>query len=414
MIRKITIFAALLALAVGAEGRNRSVASGSPGTTADAALFPITVPGASVSGVVSSVAGNIISLAGGLVTLDASSAKITDQKGTSGTIASITPGSTVYAVLSSATAAANAPLPAVMINVHRIPQVELTGTVTAVGTNTLTVLGRTITVDANTSFGGRARGLSEIFVNDTAIVAANVSGSSLLASSVLSSTPIPKSTIIHGTVKSIGAEAWTISDRDGKEWTIVVNSQTKVVGDPKVGDTVEILANIDSANRYVALSILKSSITVKPVVNFSGEVKSITATSWVVRDSRADKEVTLAITADTKIVGDPKVADGVNVTATIEANGTYTALAILKLGIVPPPLNVTVRGVVKSITGLACIGCDDTVWVVGPAVGLGPDTQFRSNSRTKISGSPRTGDTVEAVLQSTAAGYYLALSIVKQ
>jgi hypothetical protein len=406
------MFAALLALAVGAEGRSRSVGSGA--ITADAALAPIKVPGATVSGAVSSVAGNIISLAGGLMTIDASSAKITDQAGNSGTIASITPGSTVYAVLSSETVAANAPLPASMINVRRIAQVEFSGTVTAIGTNTLTVLGRTITVDANTSFGGRARNLSEIFVNDNVIIAANASGSSLLASSVLSSSPIPKSTIIHGTVKTIGTESWTITDRDGKEWTIVVNSQTKVVGDPKVGDSVEILANIDNANRYVALSILKSSITVKPVVNFSGAVKSISATSWVVHDSRADKDVTLAITADTKIVGDPKVPDGVNVTAVVESNGTYTALSILKLGIVPPPATVTLRGVVKSITGLACVACDDTVWVVGPAAGLGPDTQFRSNSRTKISGSPRVGDTVEAIVQSTAAGYYLALSIVKQ
>jgi hypothetical protein len=411
MIRKITLTSILFALAFAAQARTRTVGSGA---STDAALSPLTVPGASVSGAVSSVSGNVISLAGGLVTIDASNAKITDQTGNTATIASITAGSTIFAVLSATTANANAALPAAMINVRRIAQVELSGPVTAVGANSLTVLGRTITVDSNTSFGGRARTIADILVNDNVQVAANAAGSALLASSIFATDPMPRATVISGTVKTIGSESWTITDRAGKEWTIVVNAQTKIVGDPKVGDTVEILANVDNANRYVALSIMKAPvIIVLPIVSFSGEVKSITATSWVVRDARADKDITLAIVPDTKISGDPKVADGVIVTARIDSNGAYTAISIIKLGIVPPPATVTIRGVVKSVVGLACITCD-TIWTIGPPAGTtGPDTQVRSNTRTKIVGDPRVSDTVEVVAQKTDNGL-LANSITKK
>ena len=409
MFRKITV-ALVLLLSLSALARTRSVSSGASPDAA--ALSPATVAGATVSGAVSSVAGNIISLAGGLVTIDASSAKITDDRGNAGSIASITPGSTIFAILSSATANANAALPASVIAVRRIAQVELSGTVTAIGTNSFTVLGRNITVDANTSFGGSAKSLAGLFVNDNVVVSANASGGALLATTVMASTPFPRTTLIHGTVKSIGTDSWLITDSAGKEWTVVVNAQTKIIGDPKVGDPVEILANVDRSNQYVAVSIMKS-IVIRPLVNFTGEVKAIGPASWVIRDSKADKEVTVAIDRDTKISGDPKVGDGVNVTASVDAAGNYTAVLILKLGIVPPPQNVIIRGVVKSIVGLACVACDDTVWTIGPPAGLGPDVQVHANSRTKIAGDPRTGDNVVVEAQSSTNGY-LALSIVKQ
>src|SRR6185503_18347519 len=129
-------------------------------------------------------------------------------------------------------------------------------------------------------------------------VSANASGGALLAATVIASTPFPRTTLIHGTVKSIGTDSWLITDSAGKEWTIIVNAQTKIIGDPKVGDSVEILANVDRSNQYVAVSIMKS-IVIRPMVNFTGEVKAIGPASWVIRDSKADKEVTVAIDRDT-------------------------------------------------------------------------------------------------------------------
>lgn len=389
----------LLACAPFALARTRSVTSGS----SDAALAPITVPGAAVSGVVSSISGNIISLAGGLVTVDASNAKIADERGGAGSIASITPGSTILAVL-GANVTTNTPLPAISISVQRIAQVELTGTVSAVGATSLTVLGRTINVDANTSFGDRARNLGDVFVNDVVTVTANVSGGALLAASLRVTSPPPRPpTVIHGAVKSIATQSWVITDKAGKDWPVLVNSQTKIVGDPKIGDAVEILANIDNAGQYVAVSIAKTPVIVgTPTLDFSGSVKEIGAKSWTIR---TEKAVVVAVNEKTKITGDPKVNDGVHVTASIDAAGNLTALEIAKLGIVPPPVTITLRGKVKSIV--------DSSWTVGPSAGLGPDTQFTVNATTKIVGDPKVGDNVVAVLKSDASRY-VAISVEKQ
>lgn len=404
MFHKITLAVALLLTAFSAyPQRSRAVGSG----PAEAALLPISVPGTSVSGVVTGVSGNIIALAGGLVTIDASNAKIAGDKATAVTVSSIVPGDVVFAVLSSANVAANAPLPATMIGVTRLPAVTLGGPVQAIGTNSITVLGRIINIDANTSIGGKpmpTSTLSSIAVGDVVQVQANAVNGALLASSILVFPPMPKpSTLIHGTVKSIGTDSWVITDRANKDWTIVVNAQTKIVGDPKVGDTVDVLVNTDSANQFVAVSIMKS-ITVQPFIIFYGIVKSTGSSSWVITDTRENKDVTVAVNAQTKISGDPHVNDGVQVTATVDAAGNYTAVSIVKLGITPPPMQTHLSGVVKSIGA--------TSWTIGPAVGLGPDFMIQVNERTKIVGDPKVGDRVEVVAESTASGY-VAISIVK-
>ena len=417
MFRKITLVCALLAATFAfGQGRQRSVGSG--GSMSDAALMPMPVAGTTVSGTVTSVSGNLISLAGGAVTVDATSAKITDEKGNAGTIASITAGSSIFAVLSE-NVTTNVPLPATMISVRRIAQVELTGPVSAIDVagNSFTLLGRTIKVDANTSFGGRAKGLSDVLVNDIVAVSANSVGGTLLAASVMAMTPAPRpSVVIHGNVKSIGTDSWVITDKAGKDWTIVVNSQTKIVGDPKVGDAVDILANVDNSNQYVALSIMKSPI-VLPIIVFDGTVKSITPASWIIHDSRNDKDVTVAIGAKTVITGNPQVNDGVNVTATVDDAGNLTAITIFKLGIVPP---MSMNGIVKSIGPallLPCaappVACLLNYWVIGPAVGMGPDVQVGVTNQTVIVGDPKVGDKVEVQMVMTGSTL-TAISIKKQ
>ena len=414
MLHKITIALAFLLLTVSVfpQSRRRAMGSG-PG---EATLLPIPVPGTSVSGVVTGVSGDIISLAGGLVTIDASNAKIAGENGATIAVSSITPGEMVFAVLSSSNVAANAALPATIIGVTRIPQVTLGGPVQSVGTNSFTVLGRTIMVDANTSFGGRPTPmstLSSIVAGDLVQVQANAVNGALLATSVLVFPPMPKpATVIHGTVKSIGTDSWVISDRANKEWTVVVNAQTKITGDPKVGDTVDVLVNTDSANQYVALSIIKSAITAQPITVFLGTVKSIGPTSWVITDSGRNKDITVAVNAQTKISGNPQVNDGVEVTASIDAAGNYTAIWIFKLGIVPPPLQVHLSGVVKSITTTLSFP-PITTWTIGPSAGLGPDFMVQVNAQTKISGDPKVGDRVDVIAESSSTGAYVAISITK-
>src|SRR2546427_2817672 len=160
MIRKAFALAALLTATLSfAQTRGRAV-------TAPDALGGFPVPGTTVSGLVTGVSGSIISLANGLVTLDVSAAKILSENGVEGSLSSITPGSIVFAVLKSAESAPNAPLPAMSIAVTRSAQVTLSGPVQSVDSigATLTLLGRTIHVTADTSFGGNrgSRGLADI------------------------------------------------------------------------------------------------------------------------------------------------------------------------------------------------------------------------------------------------------------
>src|SRR5213593_4097381 len=268
MLRK-TLASFILLIAASASAQNRGRVVGP---------FPIPVPGSTISGFVTAVNGNTIEMASGLVTIDASRATITDEHGVA--VTTITPGSLIFAILRSGT-----PLQASSIVVTKLPQVTLSGTVQAVSvaTGTLQVLGVTIRVNADTSFGGshNVRGLADIVANDVVQVQANAVGSSLVASSILVFAPAPQlPTLIHGTVKSIGTESWVITASSG-DITVIVNAQTRIIGSPKVGDSVDVLANVDSANNYVAISIMPSPAP-PTQMHISGVVKSISTTSWVI------------------------------------------------------------------------------------------------------------------------------------
>jgi hypothetical protein len=222
---------------------------------------------AMVSGIVSSVSGNTIHIADGQIAIDASSAKIVAQNGAPATIASVTAGSLVVATIKEGTIAPNAPLPAATIAVSKRADATLTGPVTAVDAahNTLTVLGKTIQVNAQTSFGGPLFGahvtsLVDVQPNELVLVQANPSGNALVAVSVLVlTTTIEHPDLIHGTVQNIAADAWVIHQSNGSpDVAVVINAQTMIVGSPKVGDTVDILVRTDSSNRLVAIAILPS------------------------------------------------------------------------------------------------------------------------------------------------------------
>jgi hypothetical protein len=288
--------------------------------------IPAPLPGTTISGFVTAVNGNTIALANGLVTIDATRATITDEQGVAVTI---TPGSLIFAILRSGT-----PLQASSIVVTKLPQVTLSGTVQAVSvaTGTLQLLGITIHVDPDTSFGGNhiVRSLADIVANDVVQVQANAVGSSLVASSILVFAPMPQlPTLIHGTVKSIGTESWVITDSRARDITVNVNAQTRIIGSPKVGDTVDVLANVDSANNYVAISIMVSP-TPPTQMRISGVVKSIGTTTWVIGPAVGlGPDFLVQVNALTKIVGDPRVGDHVDVVVQAGHDG-FVAISITK------------------------------------------------------------------------------------
>jgi hypothetical protein len=318
MIRRLILALSLAIATTSGFAQNRGRVIINPG--------PLPIAGTTVAGVVTAVNGNLISLAGGLVTIDASHASV------SGTIAT---GSLIFAVLSSSNVAANAPLPASIIGVTDLPQATLTGPVQSIDlvARTLTVLGRTIRVTAETSFGGghSVHGLADIVPNDNVEVQANAAGGSLVASSILVFAPVVQPpTVIHGTVKTIGTSSWIITDAHNRDVTVVVNAQTKIVGAPKVGDTVDVLVSVDSANNYVAISII-GSIVPPEGMHLSGVVKSIGTTTWVIGPERGlGPDFLVQVNAQTKITGDPHVGDHVDVIVQTGAAG-FVAISITKV-----------------------------------------------------------------------------------
>ncbi|HEY8132224.1 MAG TPA: DUF5666 domain-containing protein, partial [Thermoanaerobaculia bacterium] len=125
----------------------------------------------------------------------------------------------------------------------------------------------------------------------------------------------------------IGTDSWIITDTRRGDVNVKVNAQTKIVGSPKVGDTVDVLANVDSANNYVAVSIALSPTQ----MHISGVVKSIGATTWVIGPAVGlGPDFLVQVTAQTRIVGDPKVGDRVDALVQPGRDG-FVAISITKL-----------------------------------------------------------------------------------
>jgi len=235
--------------ALAAGGRTRAV---SPGN--------VEITGNSVTGIVSSVNGSLVSLAGGLIVVDTAGAKV------SGDIAA---GSLIVAVIKSGDVAANAPLSATAVVVTPLVPVTLSGTVGAVdrANATLTVLGRTVRTNAQTRFSGLLTllpmSLNDIFPGQSVLVETSVAGGALTATSVRVLTIdvlLPPNQIhLSGVVKSIAATQWVIGGPPGSlspDVIVLVNASTKINGEPKVGDRVDVVGDV-TASGIVASSITK-------------------------------------------------------------------------------------------------------------------------------------------------------------
>jgi Domain of unknown function (DUF5666) len=336
MTRKILTLALLVFTATSVFGsRSRAVSTGTGSGHVDAKR----VDGGTVSGIIESVNGNIITLAGGLITIDASDAKIVENRGRIDSLSDLKPGMLLFATISSGDVPANAPLEASMIAVTPLPDATLFGTVQNVDVpnRQFTILGRTIQVTNDTSWGGFnsvAPPSISILMNGhlVQVQADNVNGK-LTATSVILVSPIPPS-VQHarGTVASIGNDAWVIDREREPNLRVVVNAQTKIIGSPKVGDKVEVLYNVSTANENIAISIAAFNRDPDPPNNqnflFNGTVKTIDTHAWVITVS-AEREVKVGINRLTKIEDGIKIGDKVEVIAIGEGDN-LTALVIVK------------------------------------------------------------------------------------
>ena len=300
--------------------------------------------GASIRGVVASVQGTLIMLNTGgapAIVIEASSAKfMNDHSGTS-SIADVKPGVRVTAFINTApTMQPSSSLRAQLITIESRPDLEVTGTVDSIDQahSRFVVLGIGITVDANTGFGSNiptfaAIKFSDIVAGQVVSVTARFSGGAIVATQVQIIFPmIQPSIILLGSVKSIGPNAWVITSHEVKETTVSVDAHTKIVGDPKVGDSVQVMANIDSAHNYLATAIVKIDLHDKTTIELHGTVKSITAAQWIIGGppGTLSPDFMVKIASTTVIYPDPKAGDRVVVVGTRDSSGTFTATKIGK------------------------------------------------------------------------------------
>ncbi len=183
------------------------------------------------------------------------------------------------------------PLAATNVVVFQTRAGELSGTIQSVNVagGKFTLLFHTVSTNASTKWSGggpsgAVKEIGDLSAGMFATVSVVNSAGGLLATSVEAYGTVapPELIAFRGPVQTISATTWTIAGRG-----VTVNADTKIVGDPKVGDTVDVLARVQNpppgslAPSYlVALSIVKTTIIVPPgpgdrATEFDGTVESI-------------------------------------------------------------------------------------------------------------------------------------------
>lgn len=403
---RLALLPALLLLAtlpLAADVRTAPTIDGPPPASIEGTITHVGVPIASP--------GPIVTLLGGLVSFDAEGATVRFADGTPGTTASLAVGQRIVAFLASPAP----PLKASSIVVFQErADVTLTGTVGSVDASagTLGLLGLTLKVTDRTVFGGpwdgsgRA-GLDDVKVGDLVLVAAKAETGALVATRVLKLSPTPTPTVrLHGVVASIGTVSWTFTLADGTATTVKVDARTKIVGEPKVGDEVDVLARRESDGSLLAVLIQKPVEAPLPTVRHTGTLKSLSPTSATIgpRGATDGPDISFVLNAQTRLVGDPKVGDDVGVLAQRRADGSLLALVIAKVVGAPPVEEVAFDGVLKGTSAAGSMGA--AVWLVD-------ETRVHVTRSTVVRGSPAVGDRVHVEGLRNPDGSVLARLVAK-
>jgi hypothetical protein len=324
MPRKLLVLLSLVLLASVASARVRSVSHPEPRPNA-----------ATVHGVITAVHGNVVSIGDGLISIDASDAQILVGRKGNATVADLKPGMLLFAAV-GAPFDANVPLRATMITATNIADATLSGSVDDVdrSARTLRLLGRTIQITDDTSFGGLLRdgavGLDDVMVNQLVQVQTEATGGKLVATSVTIIAPVPPTVAtLRGTVKNIGTNSWVIAKKNEGDVTLQIDANTKIAGSPKIGDEVEVLYRVDSAHANIAIAIVKIDLPlpIPDVTRFTATVTSL-GNPWVVKVQ--DGGEAKVFTGRAKIEPGIRAGDRVEVLAEKRDDGAFDALVIIR------------------------------------------------------------------------------------
>lgn len=263
--------------------------------------LPSPVNVSTVDGTISKITGTVLDLIEGQIQIDVAKATITsgdDSKGgpvpASGipvgarVVANVTVPDVIPAVFPPP------PLAATTVIVFQAHAGQLTGAIQAVDVagGKFTLLFHVVSTNSATKWSGEGpkgsvKGIADLAAGMFATVSV-VNAGGLLATNVEAFglvTP-PHLIAFRGPVQTITPTAWTIAGR-----VVSVDSDTKIVGDPKVGDTVDVLARIQdpppgslAPSYLVAISISKATVILPPnpgdhANEFDGTVESIPAST---------------------------------------------------------------------------------------------------------------------------------------
>ena len=339
----LALIAACLSMSAGTH--RAATPPANPADLAGDALGLGPMSGAAIRGAVASVQGTLITLNTGgapAITIESSAAKFINDHSSTSSLADIKAGTRITAFINTApTLQPSSSLRAQLITIESQPDLELTGSIDSIDAphSRFVVLGITISADANTSFGSTfptfaaIKGVGDLGLGQVVNVTARFASGTILATNVQVTLPtIQPPAILLGTVKSISATSWVIAAHDGKETTISIDAQTKILGDPKAGDSVQVMAIIDSAHNYRAIAIVKLDLHVSTTSELRGTVKSIAASQWVIGGPAGTltPDFTVKIASTTVIYHDPKTGDRVVVVGSRDSSGTFTATTISK------------------------------------------------------------------------------------
>ncbi|MFZ2493943.1 MAG: DUF5666 domain-containing protein, partial [Thermoanaerobaculia bacterium] len=210
--------------------------------SATAAEIPVPSASPMIRGTITEIKGKRITLLRSIV-VDVANAAIQKRK-KAVPLESIGVGSRVTVTIAGTSKQAGGVLLGELITVEA-PDGQLTGTLEGRGTDTITVAGQTIAVDAGTYIGGFQDAkpltkLAELKQNYPVAVDLVASDAGLVAVAVMAVGPAPPTppivpstyTSFAGVVRAIGETSWTVG-----ETKVVVNAKTKIPEKLAVGDT---------------------------------------------------------------------------------------------------------------------------------------------------------------------------------
>lgn len=315
---------------------------------ADGTSLPSPAKPSAVEGTVSKVTGPVLDLIEGGIQIDVTNATITggdDRLANPLPWSGILVGARVVAQVTvpellPPTSFPPPPLPATSVVVFQTRAGELSGTIQAVDVagGKFTMLIHTVSTNAATKWSGvgpngAVKGIGDLSAGMFAIVAVVNSGG-LLATSVAAYGLTPPELLAwRGAVQAITPAAWTIAGR-----VVQVDSDTKIVGDPTVGDIVDVVAKVHNpppgslAPSYlVAVSIIKSPVISPPgpgerATEFDGIVESIPAAPTAMGAPLGHWKIS---SRDVIVNGLTKLDTGIVVGSAVRVKGRFVTAAAM-------------------------------------------------------------------------------------